>query len=117
MTFLALAWVLFTGTDSDEPADPACADSNTAWTMSKVIVREHLGRTLAVEFPDPSAWGGLETINLRYLGDCRHRISAFADAFYQSNDQTRRHFIIELSYHGQLGWRLDRLYIKDPRRS
>jgi hypothetical protein len=117
MTFLVLAWVLFSSPDSDEPADPACGNSATAWSMTKSIVRQHLGRPLSVSFPDPSAWGGLEDISLNYLGDCRHRIAAFVDAFYRHDDPTRRSFVVELSYHGQLGWRLDKLYIHDPRRS
>jgi hypothetical protein len=79
-----------------------------------------LGHPLSVSFPDPSAWSGLEDIRLSYLGDCRHRIAAFVDAFYRLDDPTRRSFVVELSYHGQLGqlgWRLDKLYIHDPRRS
>ena len=97
MTFLVLAWVLFGSTETDEPADPACANSSTAWTMTKAIVRQHLGRPLAVKFPDPSARGGLEDIRLSYLGDCRHRITAFVEAFYRSDHPTRRTFVIELS--------------------
>lgn len=117
MTFLAIGWVLFSPSGPDEPADPACANSGVAWAMTKAMVREQLGRPLAVSFPDPSALDGVEDIKLAYLGGCRHRIAAFVDTYYRPDDRTRRAFVVELSYHGQLGWRLDRLEIDDPRRS
>ena len=77
MVFLALGFVLFSSTDSEKPADPACANSSTAWSMTKSVVRQHLGYPLSVRFPDPFASSGVEAIKFRYLGDCRHRIVAF----------------------------------------
>lgn len=116
MIILVLAWVLFGSPDIEETPDPNCA-SNIAWSMSKSIVRQHLGYPLSVRFPDPFGPKSVDGVYFTYLGDCRHQIIAFADAFYQANVPTRREFIIEVSYHGQLGWRLDEIFVFDPRGS
>ncbi len=117
MMIIVLGWVFFDRAKPPErplPVDKACADRSTAWSMTKVIVRQNLGRPLWARFPDRSASDGLEGVRFRYLGNCPHRITAFVDAFYRYDDPTRRYFVIELSYHGQTGWRVDQLFINDP---
>ncbi len=116
MTILVLGWVFFDGSKPPErsvPVDEACANRSTAWSMTKVIVRQNLGRPLSARFPDRSASNIPGGIKFRYLGNCRHRITAFVDVFYRYNDPARRYFVIELSYHGQTGWRVDRLFINE----
>ncbi len=115
MTVLVLGWVLFDRPDPPElsvPVDEACANRSTAWSMAKVIIRQNLGRPLSARFPDRSASDAF--IRFRDLGNCRHRITAFVDVFYRYSDPARRYFVIELSYHGQTGWRVDQLFINDP---
>ena len=120
MAIIVIGWTFF-----DRPNPPklsvaderGCASRSTAWSMAKVIVRQNLGRPLSAKFPDRSASSGMNTVKFSYLGNCRHRITAFVDAFYRYNEPTRRYFFIELSYHGQTGWRLDKLYINDTRSS
>jgi hypothetical protein len=116
MTVLVLGWVLFDRPDPPErsvPVDVACADRSTAWSMARVIVRQNLGRPLSARFPDRWTSDLAEGVKFRYLGNCRHRITAFVDVFYRYNEPTRRYFVIELSYHGQTGWRVDRLFVNE----
>ncbi len=117
MMIIVLGWVFFDRAKPPErpvSVDKACADRSTAWSMTRVIVRQNLGRPLSVRFPDRSASSFPEGIKFRYLGNCRHRITAFVDVLYRSSDPARRYFVIELSYHGQTGWRVDQLFINDP---
>ncbi len=118
MTIIVIGWVLFDRTDLPERSvtdDKACADRSTAWSMTRVIVRQHIGRPLLARFPDRLASSGLDGMSFHHLGDCRHRISAFVDAYYRHGDLRRRYFVIELSYHGRSGWRLDQLhFIESP---
>ncbi len=119
MTIIVIGWVFFDRAKPPErpvSVDKACADLSTAWSMTRVIVRQNLGRHLSARFLDRSALDGHEGVRFRYLGNCRHKITAFVDAFYQYNDPTRRYFVIELSYHGQTGWRVDQLFINGPRK-
>lgn len=99
----------------DLPGKPAtekrlgCIGLNKAWTMAKVIVRQHLGGPLVVGFPNRAMLDGLDGISFRHLGDCRYKISAFVDAYYRHSGLKRRFFVIELSYRGPNGWRMDQL--------
>jgi hypothetical protein len=82
--------------------------------MARSLVRANLGSATATEFPNRVASSGLEGLSFQYLGDCRHRISAFVDTYERSAGSARRHFAVELSYHGRSGWRLDRLEFTGP---
>ena len=119
MTILVAGWVLFDLKSSSErflTAGEACTNRSTALSMTKVMMREHLGRPLSARFPNREASSGLAGVSFQYLGDCRHRISAFVDAYYRHNDRTRRYFVVELSNHGEGGWRLDQLDFTEPPR-
>lgn len=95
-----------------------CQSKSRAWVMAKVMVRQNLSRPVSVEFPNRASINGLEGMSFQYLGDCRHRISAFVDARYRySNGPIRRYFTVDISYHGRSGWRLDQLDFKLPQNS
>ena len=123
MRLLVLALILLVGAvvwDWSGPIagspsrDEACADRSTAWAMAKVIVRENLSSSLSTKFPHRTAANGLEGMGSRYLGDCRHSISAFVDTYDRESGLIRRYFAVELSYRGRSGWRLDRLEFTTP---
>jgi hypothetical protein len=95
----------------------ACIGRNTAWTMAKVIVRQNLGGPLVTGFPNREAASDLDGMSFDYLGDCRYKISAFVDAYYRYSGLKRRYFVVELSYHGRSGWRMDQLDFTEPPRT
>ena len=112
----ALVWDWSDVMDGSPSGDTACADRSTAWAMARSMVRANLGSATASNFPNRGASSGLEGLSFQYLGDCRHRISAFVDTYERSAGSARRYFAVELSYHGRSGWRLDRLdFIAPPK--
>jgi hypothetical protein len=116
LTVLVVVAVLADWNDIlDRPTsdDSVCVGRNTTWTMAKVIVRQNLGGPLVAGFPNREAAKGLDGMSFDYLGDCRYRISAFVDAYYRYRGLKRRYFVVELSYHGGSGWRMDQLAFTD----
>ena len=108
----------------DSPDEPPavnqemCESKSRAWVMAKVMVRQNLSRPEWVEFPNRASSSGLDGMSFQYLGDCRHRITAFVDARYRySTSLVRRYFTVDLSYHGRSGWRLDQLDFRQPQNS
>lgn len=115
---LALVVVLLdwdTFVESPKAADDGgCTGRNSAWTMAKVVVRQNLGGPLVAGFPNRQAAAELRGMGFDYLGDCRYKISGFVDAYYRYTGLERRYFVVELSYHGRSGWRMEQLDFTAP---
>ena len=103
-----VGWDGLIGRSGDE-SELRCRGLNNAWTMAKTIVRQHLGDPLILSFPNRATLDGLPGKSLQHLGNCRYKIAAFVDAYYDHGNLKRRYFVIELSFHGRNGWRMDQL--------
>ena len=111
---VAVTWWWGQSAEYSATDDKACADRSTAWAVAKVIVRENMSRTMGTKFPNRLASGGLKGMKFKYLGECRHQISAFVDTYHRLEGPGRRYFTVELSYRGRSGWILNQLDFIDP---
>ena len=103
MIFLLLATGSSDSRTPEERAADRCEDEIMAFVMSESFVEGRLRAPSTADFPSFSSEG----VRVTYLGDCKHRVSAYVDAQNAFGGIVRTRYVAEVQ--NELGtdtWRL-----------
>ena len=91
------------GEKRDKREEARCADTSTAYVMTKGVIRQRLHDDANPYFPKRPE------ISVKHLGECRHQVTGHFSSRDQDGRVGAHSYVAIMRYHGNNYWQLESL--------